>query len=70
MKRRGLIKYLRENGCELLREGKRHSWWYNPSKDKIVFKKQAFTRMLERSIASDAEENTMKCPVCSNTMVV
>jgi mRNA interferase HicA len=24
-----LIKYLRENNCELLREGAKHSWWIN-----------------------------------------
>ena len=29
MKRKQLLKYLRKNGCELLREGGRHSWWYN-----------------------------------------
>lgn len=30
MKRKELLKYLRSNGCELLREGSNHSWWYNP----------------------------------------
>ena len=34
MKRNKLIKYLRSNGCELLREGGRHSWWYNPKLNK------------------------------------
>ena len=34
MKRQKLIKYLHENGCELSREGKRHSWWYNQSMNK------------------------------------
>ena len=31
MKRRSLLKYLRQHGCELLREGKKHSVYWNPS---------------------------------------
>ena len=31
MKRRDLIRHLTKHGCELLREGGRHSWWHNPS---------------------------------------
>ncbi|MBN2441423.1 MAG: type II toxin-antitoxin system HicA family toxin [Spirochaetales bacterium] len=31
MKRSKLIKYLTKNGCILLREGGKHSWWFNPS---------------------------------------
>jgi mRNA interferase HicA len=34
MKREELIRYLNENGCELLREGGRHSWWWNPKLNK------------------------------------
>lgn len=34
MKRKELLRYLRSQGCELLREGKRHSWWWNPVKNK------------------------------------
>ena len=30
MKRRDLIQHLESHGCELLREGGRHSWWHNP----------------------------------------
>ncbi|MGH8400004.1 MAG: type II toxin-antitoxin system HicA family toxin [Gammaproteobacteria bacterium] len=30
MKRRDLLRHLQQNGCELLREGARHSWWHNP----------------------------------------
>ena len=30
MKRRQLLKHLRDSGCELLREGGKHSWWHNP----------------------------------------
>ncbi|MCY4553262.1 MAG: type II toxin-antitoxin system HicA family toxin [Candidatus Poribacteria bacterium] len=32
MKRRQLIKHLRENGCEFIREGGKHSWWGNPER--------------------------------------
>jgi mRNA interferase HicA len=34
MKRKETLAYLRENGCELLREGSRHSWWWNPDLNK------------------------------------
>jgi mRNA interferase HicA len=34
MKRKELIRYLRSKGCELLREGGNHSWWYNPALNK------------------------------------
>ena len=30
MKREALLRYLRQQGCELIREGGRHSWWGNP----------------------------------------
>ena len=30
MKRKELLKHLRENGCVFIREGGRHSWWENP----------------------------------------
>jgi mRNA interferase HicA len=29
MKRNELLKYLRNQGCDLLREGAKHSWWHN-----------------------------------------
>jgi len=29
MKRRDLVRHLTSNGCELLREGGRHSWWHH-----------------------------------------
>ena len=29
MKREDLLRFLRQSGCELLREGARHSWWHN-----------------------------------------
>jgi mRNA interferase HicA len=34
MKRRELLKYLTSNDCELLREGGKHSWWWNPKLNK------------------------------------
>ncbi|MCA1805255.1 MAG: type II toxin-antitoxin system HicA family toxin [Xanthomonadaceae bacterium] len=34
MKRNEFLKYLRSQGCDLLREGGKHSWWHNPSLNK------------------------------------
>ncbi|MBN1663021.1 MAG: type II toxin-antitoxin system HicA family toxin [Deltaproteobacteria bacterium] len=34
MKRKDLLKCLRSQGCELLREGGSHSWWWNPDQNK------------------------------------
>jgi mRNA interferase HicA len=34
MKRIELLRHLRENGCLMLREGARHSWWYNQAQNK------------------------------------
>jgi mRNA interferase HicA len=34
VKRSELIRYLTAQGCELLREGGRHSWWRNPEQNK------------------------------------
>ncbi|HCZ10805.1 MAG TPA: addiction module toxin, HicA family [Nitrospiraceae bacterium] len=34
MKRKDLLKYLRSQGCEFVREGSRHSWWWNPIQNK------------------------------------
>jgi mRNA interferase HicA len=34
VKRSKLIQYLTAQGCELLREGGRHSWWHNPEQNK------------------------------------
>lgn len=31
MKRSDLLRHLRAHGCTLLREGGRHSWWWNPA---------------------------------------
>ena len=29
--REALLRHLRQHGCELLREGAKHSWWHHPS---------------------------------------
>lgn len=34
MKKNELLKYLRAQACEFIREGGRHSWWGNPSLNK------------------------------------
>jgi mRNA interferase HicA len=34
MKRSDFPRYLRSQGCELLREGGSHSWWLNPAQNK------------------------------------
>ncbi|TXL11955.1 addiction module toxin, HicA family, partial [Methylococcaceae bacterium HT3] len=34
MKRTKFLRYLRSMGCELLREGGRHSWWWNPEQNR------------------------------------
>jgi mRNA interferase HicA len=34
MKRNALLKYIKANGCEFVREGGRHSWWINPEMNK------------------------------------
>jgi predicted RNA binding protein YcfA (HicA-like mRNA interferase family) len=35
MKRKDLIKHLNENGCVFIREGARHSVFFNPSMKKL-----------------------------------
>jgi len=34
MKRNKLLQYLRSQGCVLLREGGKHSWWHNSALNK------------------------------------
>lgn len=43
MKRNEFLKYLRNQGCELLREGGKHSWWHNP----VLNKRSAIPRHTE-----------------------
>ena len=35
MKRGDFIRYIRANGCELRREGARHSLYYNPNSNTV-----------------------------------
>jgi mRNA interferase HicA len=34
MKREELLRYLKQHGCVMLREGGRHSWWHNPARNR------------------------------------
>jgi mRNA interferase HicA len=43
MKRKKLLQYLRNQGCDLLREGGKHSWWHNP----VLNKRSAIPRHSE-----------------------
>jgi mRNA interferase HicA len=45
MKRRELIEHLKHHGCELMREGAKHSWWHNP----LLNKRSAVPRHMELS---------------------
>ena len=55
MKRRILLKHLRQNGCELLREGKKHSVYWNPSNRRIstVPRHTEISDKLARKICKD-----------------
>ncbi len=55
MKRNGLIRHLHSHGCELLREGKRHSWWHNPvlNKRSAVPRNNEISDILARKICKD-----------------
>jgi mRNA interferase HicA len=55
MKRGDLLRHLRQNGCELLREGGRHSWWHNPSQNKrtSVPRHNEIVDLLARKICKD-----------------
>ncbi len=55
MKRSELIRHLRAYGCELIREGKRHSWWCNPKLNKrsAVPRHTEIRDILARKICKD-----------------
>jgi mRNA interferase HicA len=55
MKRGDLLRHLRQNGCELLREGTRHSWWHNPRQNKrsSVPRHNEIIDLLARKICKD-----------------
>ena len=57
MRRRRLIAHLRANGCVLVREGARHSWWGNPANNRrsAVPKHTEIHDLLVRKICSDLD---------------
>lgn len=62
MKRHELIGYLRSQGCELLREGGRHSWWQNRALNKrsAVPRHTEISNDLARKICRDLGVPTIK----------
>ena len=55
MKRRELIRYLTKNGCNLLREGAKHSWWQNSALNKrsAVPRHSEISNQLAKKICKD-----------------
>ena len=57
MKRRELIRHLEQNGCRELREGGRHTVYFNPRQKKVssVPRHTEINEMLARKICRDLE---------------
>lgn len=55
MKRRDLLRHLRQNGCELLREGGNHSWWHQPALNRrsAIPRHSEIKELLVRKICRD-----------------
>ncbi|HHC25370.1 MAG TPA: type II toxin-antitoxin system HicA family toxin [Desulfobacterales bacterium] len=55
MKRTKFIRYLRSKGCDLLREGGSHSWWYHTGSGKrsAVPRHNEINDFLTRKICKD-----------------
>ncbi|HIJ85674.1 MAG TPA: type II toxin-antitoxin system HicA family toxin [Magnetococcales bacterium] len=55
MKRSELLRYLQAQGCELLREGGRHSWWWNPAVNRrsAIPRHREIIDLLARKICRD-----------------
>ncbi len=55
MKRRELIQHLEDHGCQLLREGGKHSLYFNPSNDQTsaVPRHREINDFLARKICRD-----------------
>ncbi|SLM33184.1 YcfA family protein [Desulfamplus magnetovallimortis] len=55
MKRKAFLKHLRKYGCDLLREGGSHSWWYHmeSGKKSSVPRHSEIDDMLTRKICKD-----------------
>ena len=57
MKRRELLKHLRNSGCELLREGSEHSVYVNPEARKVatIPRHREINDFLAKKICRDLE---------------
>ncbi|MBT5707343.1 type II toxin-antitoxin system HicA family toxin [bacterium] len=57
MKRRELLRFLTEHGCQLLREGGRHSIWSKPANGRktAVPRHSEITDLLARKICRDLD---------------
>ncbi len=55
MKRSELLKHLKSNNCQLLREGGRHSWWWNPETNRrsAVPRHSEISDILAKKICKD-----------------
>jgi len=55
MKRRDLIRYPERHGCELVREGGRHSWWQSKELNRrsAIPRHREIKEILARKICSD-----------------
>jgi len=62
MKREELLRHLRSQGCELLREGARHSWWHNPAQNRrsAVPRHTEINDILAKKICKDLGVPTIK----------
>ena len=62
MKRSVLLKHLRKNGCKLLREGGRHSWWFNSQKNQrsAVPRHSEINNLLANKICNDLGVDKIK----------
>jgi mRNA interferase HicA len=62
MKRNQLTKHLLKNGCEIIREGKRYTWWYNPKLNKrsAVPRHTEISDILANKICKDLEVEVVK----------
>lgn len=57
MKRNALLRHLQNYGCELLREGGRHSIWINPASGKMsaIPRHTEIKELMARKICKDLE---------------
>jgi len=55
VKRSAFLKHLARQGCDLLREGARHSWWWHPETGKrsAVPRHTEIADLLVRKICAD-----------------